>query len=348
MRVVKANGLDLSLFQFDYDLTFAAVMMNKDKTVYSRYGTRSDQKDSMRHISLDGLRKSLEAALELHQGYPANKASLAGKAPRAPRFPVPEQYPSLKSKALVGGLQDPKVRQNCLHCHQLHDAERNFLRAAKQPVPDEKLYLFPLPDWLGLSLDPDESATVKAVAAGSQAEKDGFKSGDRILTLDGQPLTSIADAQWALHHAKAPGKLKAQVSRGGTKQDLSLTLEAGWRLKGAFNWRTSTWSIRQWAGGMLSEDADPAVRKQLGLDDRALALQVKHVGQYAPHNIAQKAGLKKDDVIVEFDGLKSRLTEGELLAHIAQKKKPGDAIALSVLRGGQPQKLQWVLPPPKE
>src|SRR5690606_27010836 len=32
VRIVKGNGLDLSLFQYDYDLSFAAFFMNADKT----------------------------------------------------------------------------------------------------------------------------------------------------------------------------------------------------------------------------------------------------------------------------------------------------------------------------
>jgi hypothetical protein len=43
VRIVQANALDLALFQFDFDLTFAAFFMNADKTIYGRYGTRSSQ-----------------------------------------------------------------------------------------------------------------------------------------------------------------------------------------------------------------------------------------------------------------------------------------------------------------
>ena len=60
-----------------------------------------------------------------------------------------------------------------------------------------------MPDWLGLMLDPDEKATVKSVAAGSSAERAGFKVADRIQTLAGQPIISIADVQWVLEQAKA-------------------------------------------------------------------------------------------------------------------------------------------------
>ena len=46
VRIVQANGMDLSLFQFDLDLTFAVFLMNADKTIYGRFGSRSDQHDA--------------------------------------------------------------------------------------------------------------------------------------------------------------------------------------------------------------------------------------------------------------------------------------------------------------
>ena len=50
--MVQANGIDLSLFQFDYDLTFAAFFMNADRTIYGRYGIRPSQEDPGKNISL--------------------------------------------------------------------------------------------------------------------------------------------------------------------------------------------------------------------------------------------------------------------------------------------------------
>src|SRR3989442_14557967 len=54
VRVVQANALDLALFQFDYDLTFAAFFVNADRTIYGRYGSRSDRKDATKDISIEG------------------------------------------------------------------------------------------------------------------------------------------------------------------------------------------------------------------------------------------------------------------------------------------------------
>ena len=86
VRIVQANSLDLSLFAHDYDISFAAYFLNPDKTIYGRFGTRSDQKNAEKDISMEGLRKAMLAALELHAAYPANKSALAGKRGATPRY----------------------------------------------------------------------------------------------------------------------------------------------------------------------------------------------------------------------------------------------------------------------
>ena len=82
VRLVQANALDLTLFQFDFDLTFSAFFLNADKTVYGRFGSRSEREDATKDISIAGFRKAMLAALELHRNYPADKASLEPKLDR--------------------------------------------------------------------------------------------------------------------------------------------------------------------------------------------------------------------------------------------------------------------------
>src|SRR5688500_14896400 len=76
VRVVKANGLDLSLFQFDYDQSFHAMFFNADRTIYGRFGTRSQKKEDD-DMTMTGFRQAMKAVLTLHKGYPGNKQTLA-------------------------------------------------------------------------------------------------------------------------------------------------------------------------------------------------------------------------------------------------------------------------------
>src|SRR4029078_1261270 len=80
VRIINANTLDLSRFQFDYDLSFSTLFFNGDGTIYGRYGSWTHQKNPQEKDTA-GFRRTLEGALAIHAGYPANKDSLKGKQP---------------------------------------------------------------------------------------------------------------------------------------------------------------------------------------------------------------------------------------------------------------------------
>jgi hypothetical protein len=60
VRVINANALDLSLFQFDYDLSFSTMFFNADRTVYGRYGSWKHQRDSQ-DATTAGYKAALKA-----------------------------------------------------------------------------------------------------------------------------------------------------------------------------------------------------------------------------------------------------------------------------------------------
>ena len=249
VRIVQANTIDLTPFQHDFDQSFAAYLMNPDLTIYGRFGTRSGRPEH-EDISLEGLRKAMEAALRMHRDYGAVKPSLAGKQVRQARYKTPRDYPSLSGKYGEAIDYEGKTAKSCMHCHQVREAERLVYRAAKEPIPDEVLFPYPDPAVLGLKMDPKEMATVERVTPGSIAGRAGLKAGDEIVTLAGQPLLSIADLQWVLHNAPATTKLPAQVRRDGREVDLTLELPEGWR-RGDISWRATTWDLRRMGLGGL-------------------------------------------------------------------------------------------------
>jgi hypothetical protein len=340
VRVVTANGLDLSLFQYDYDQSWAAFMLNADRTIYGRYGTRSHPRESNDDVSVEGFAKTLEAVLALHAEFPANKAALAAKRGPDADIPVPEELPTLKGKYGPTLNYDGNVVQSCIHCHMVGEAQRTVYRQKNEPLPDRLMYPYPNPKQFGLIIDPKTAATVLRVERGSTAARDGFKPGDEIVALDGQPIISTADIQWVLHNAEDSGKLTARVQRNGREQDVPLTLESGWRRQGDISWRVSSWSMRRIAlGGLSLEEATPEERRRAKVSDSQLALRVKAVGQYGPHAAARDAGFQKDDVIVSFDGRTGRMTEGQLFEYVLQNKRTGDKMAVAVLRGNERKSL---------
>ncbi len=341
VRVVQTNGIDLSLFQFDYDLTFAAFLMNADRTIYGRYGTRSSQKDPDRDISVQGLIAALEGALELHDDYPKSKSALVAKSGKKSRYSTPESYPSLKTFSSRLDYDD-QVARSCIHCHMLIDADRKLDRAAKRPLSDKSLFPWPMPDLLGLTLSPKARARIESVAPDSPARKAGFKAGDEIITLAGQPILSVADVQWVLHNAADRSRLKALVKRGDLQANLSLVLAAGWRRGADISWRTSSWGLSRMAlGGMRLEPLSEGARQNKKIDK--MALLVKSVGKYGEHRTAMGAGFKKGDIILSFDGREDLMTEGAAFAHGMQKSKMGEKITVKILRGNRRLQLKLLM-----
>ena len=277
VRMVQGNGMDLSLFQFDYDLTFAAFFMNADKTIYGRFGTRADFEDATKDISIESFKGALEAALELHKGYPENKAALAAKTGPEPIKKTPEAFPALLPYASNLNL-DGRIGDQCIHCHQIGEAQREIHWYDRKSVPDEVLYPFPMPDVLGLHFSPKHRAKISKVSTHSSAEKDGFRRADEILTLDGQPIISIADVQWVLHRASENSTLPATVNRHGEEINLTLTLKPGWRKGSDISWRTTTGELRLVAlGGMVLEDLSDAERQRNGIGETEMALRVGNI-----------------------------------------------------------------------
>jgi S1-C subfamily serine protease len=79
-------------------------------------------------------------------------------------------------------------------------------------------------------------------------------------------------------------------------------------------------------GGMVLEAQE---------NDRSgkMALLAKHVGQYNDHAVAKRAGVKKGDVVIEFNGMSNAMTEQELLTHTLQNTRPGDVVPVKIKRG---------------
>jgi serine protease Do len=332
VRIVQAYGLDLSLFQCDGELTFAAFFMNADRTVYGRYGTRTSH-DGDETVSLSGFREAMEATLKLHAGYPANKATLVGKQGGVPRWKTPELIPQLPG---------PKVpadgsRGKCVHCHEVGIGTLLSMRQAKQKPPDWILWSFPNPSVLGLEFDFARRATLKNFKEESPAFEAGLRVGDEIETVDGQPITSVADVQWAFEQKPAPSEAAITVTRNGKIESLRLKLAAGWRRADDFTWRTLSWPLRLRLCGFRLAPIGDAERTRLKLPADQTAFKVAELPPTwlkDANRSPEKAGLKKGDVVLGFDG-RTSFGEKDLLAAVALDKLPGDEMTVTVLRGGK-------------
>lgn len=330
VRVIQTKGLDLKLFAYDYDMSWAAMFLTADGAVLGRYGTRNATgPGSDNLLSVGGFRSAAERALALFASYPANKGELAGKLAKTVDYARPEETPGLTDRKGV-----ETTRRNCIHCHMV----REFALRAKWEegrLTKSDLFVFPMPQRVGLTLDIDNGLLVKEVAAGSVAAEAGITAGDELVSLSGQPLISTADVQWALHVAPVEATLPVTLKRAGKTLAKQLKLFGDWK-EYDIGWRASSWyGLRQ---GVKFEPLPTAEREKVGLTADQLALVIKGLfGKGGPK--LQQAGFKTGDIIVAVDGKSAPLTESQFLALLRLNYGPRDTIKLTLLRGDKRQEL---------
>ena len=334
VRIVGTNGLDLNTFQYDTDQSFAMFMLNADKTIYGRFGTRSHRTEWVTDVSVEGMARALEGALELHANYPANKQQLAGKQAQPLEFASPELYPSLKAKYTDSLNYKGDVVKSCIHCHQIGDARRDYYWQKSQPIPEKLIFPYPHPKSIGLILDPKECAFVKSVVPQTAASRAGLQAGDTIKSIDGQPILSTADLQWVLHNLTGEGvKTTLSVVRDQREIPLTLTLDKGWRSQGDTSWRVSSWWFSGVAlGGMRLEPSRDAANP-------GMALRVKSVGKFGKHAKAKQVGFQVGDILTSFDGQTDFQKESDLFAYVGDHLNPSSKVVIQLIRNGKERTL---------
>lgn len=305
------RGVNLNVFDFDYDLTWSAFFLNADEKVYGRFGGREPGSPDT-YLTLAGLKHALRQALAAHRREPS--AQPASK----PSVRTVEQYPA-------AGRLKPGA---CIHCHQVYDFRREQQQADGTWRLDD-VWVYPLPDNLGLRLDPDQSDRVAAVQAGSPAARAGLRPGDVLERLNGLPVASFADVQYALHRAPARGEISVSWRRDGRTMTAALELTDGWR-RTDISWRPSMWGLDP-APHVYGQDLGAEEKKALGLSEKALAFRQ---GDYVP-GPARAVGVRAGDIILGIDGRAMEMTMLQFNAHVRLHYRVGDVITLNILRDGK-------------
>ena len=320
------KGVDLAQFQFDYDLTWAAFFMNADGTIYGRYGTRSVA-GAMAHNSMESFKNAMRRALELHRNYPANQGSLQGKRGPEPRWKTALEIPATR-KQFQKQLLEPTSRENCIHCHNIYDGWHKTAYD-EGTFDQDSLWVYPIPDNVGMSINVDEGNVVGKVIDGSFADKAGITAGDVIHTMNGQPIISQADMQWVLHNLPKEAHLQIEIKRDGELLTKTLSLNGDWK-KSDISWRGSMWGLRpklhSWTPELSVEE-----KAKLGIAPDALALKVH--GIY--NKPLREAGLKEGDIIVEADGKAQTMTGPQFNVWLKLNYHSGDQLPIKLIRGGQ-------------
>jgi membrane-associated protease RseP (regulator of RpoE activity) len=312
VRLIRISGADLNLFEFDYDLTWAVFFMNADQKIYGRYGGR-DAKGPDTRNSLAGLNYAMRAALAAHRREGKEQPAPAQKKPL-----YVENYPTAKQK----------FRNGCIHCHQVAEIRREEAQHTGTWKRDD-VWVYPLPETVGLTLEIDRGNMVQSVAPASPAAHAGLRPGDKLHTVNGYSISSFADMQYALHCAPGKGEIPATWLRGGEPLAGKLSLAEGWR-KTNLTWRPSLLDILP-SLTLFGTDLTAKEKKAFGLAEKRLAFR-----QDAPvHSQARAVGVQEGDIIIGIDDQVMEMTVEQFLGHVRRNFLVGERITLNVLRAGQ-------------
>lgn len=339
VRQVEMKNVDLSQFQFDHDLNWAAMFINADGTVYGRYGTQS-AKGPDAYNSIAGLKATMDRVLKLHADYPNNRKQLEGKRGQKKPYKTAMDMPGLPGNAKK--FEATTTRKNCIHCHMIHDAENQFAQKSGT-FKQDMLWRYPLPENIGLTIDPKHGRRIVA-------KQDGVPVavGHEISHINGQAITSIADIQWVLHNlpndsaSVSMTTTSLETSNSGSKvwvpSTVAFQTKPGWK-KTDISWRGSIYSLSPvfpvWAPPLPENK-----RNKLAMKDGDPALEVRWINRGRPGGKqAFKAGLRVGDVILKVNGKTVPPSPQKFQTGIKLNHKVGDSLTLDILRKGKTQQI---------
>lgn len=188
-----------------------------------------------------------------------------------------------------------------------------------------------------------DGATVLEVTAGSPAEKAGIRKGDVIIKVNETKIESPESLFETIHNFKPGDKVKIFYTRDGKQQAVMATLEKSEFKQKDFNYNYNfrmppmpdmygmdmdSWGHKQPKLGIKAQDAE---------DGKGV-----NILEVEDSSAAFKSGLRKGDIIVQFDGTDVNSTN-ELVDQMDEARhKP--VIKVKILRAGVSQDIDIKIP----
>ncbi|KAF0814201.1 Periplasmic pH-dependent serine endoprotease DegQ [Andreprevotia sp. IGB-42] len=180
-------------------------------------------------------------------------------------------------------------------------------------------------------------ALLSSIEKDGPADKAGLKPGDIIQKFNGQPIATPGDLPRLVTATKPGTQAKVQVWRDRATRDVTLTV-------GQLDAADKASKEREYKGGQRQEDSN-----RFGLTVRELnARELKQLGLkfglvvQAAAGAAGRAGLQQGDVLAGIGN--SEVTSMQQLRNALNVLKPGETIALRVIRGDGAQFLTLKAP----
>ncbi len=328
--------VDLKRYHFDYDLTFAMLLMHPDGTVYHRYGGRPAD-DPLGWISMKSLIRLLEDTVEEHTTY--------AKSPKPATRHVPSTIQDIPQFAKR--MRQGKV--GCVHCHTVHDYQTQNL-VARGAFDKEDIWIWPDPVRVGLTMFVDDQERIATVEKGSPAANAGLRSGDRIERFGAHRTRTITDLQWVLHYTPRDAtEIEVRYRRGREVETTTLELADGWRRETPrrYAWRAFKWGLSP-APGFGGPVLSKAEKRKLDLDFDAFAFRIGYMVTWGARShrgrAAAKAGLRQGDIVLAIDDKTDFDDIEHFHAWIRLTKKAGDEVRIRFVRRGKERTIRYRLP----
>jgi predicted metalloprotease with PDZ domain len=341
------NGVDLARFDFDYDTTWHAFFLDSDLNIYSRYGGR-DEESSDGRLSTESLVTTMREVLAVHERR-QKRVSIPPRSvgetptdggdpdidfhPAPPKRTTPEDIPLLKAN-----------HQGCVHCHQVREY-RLLQSFHDKTFSRDDLFVYPLPENVGLRFDRRHGHKIESVAPDSPAAKAGLLAGDVVTRLGNVPIHSEQDVRWALHKMAAGEQPWVAFERSiagsapGRTVRVQLRLSGDWRGT-ELGWRKSLRSVPL-AMGFLAYDLGREERRSAMLPDDRLFIKV--VSIRGP-GLAANLGLEKGDLITALDRQQTDRSFEDFKSDLLRRYVPGDRVRVTVLRNDKSVDLEGPFP----
>lgn len=339
LRVTNMRGVDLSLFEFDYDLTFSLLLLHPDGTVYHRYGGR-DERGAEVWLSETSLAALLRRTLEEHRAYSAD--------PDPPSV-LRRNRPESRTIEDVQGFE-AKDSGGCVHCHEVLPVLHADGSVRKGRRKDD-IWFYPHPTRIGITLDDAENQNVVGrVIPDSPAAKAGILQGDELRASGTQKLATASDLMWVLDRLDPRGdRLDLELLRGGDEVSVRVTLPKGWKEAPPreYAWRNFVWALEP-APGFSGPDLGEAQKRKHGLEPEDFAFEVEWLVTWGTMKkygqAAKQAGIRKGDIVLGTRERRDFADMAEFGTWWRFERRPGDRVRVVVLRGGREIEIPLVVP----
>jgi serine protease Do len=199
--------------------------------------------------------------------------------------------------------------------------------------------------FLGVSSRKAEKggATVLEVTEGSPADKAGIRKGDVITKVNETKIESPESLFETIHNFKPGEKVKIVFTREGKEQSVTATLEKSEYKQKDFNYNYNFRMPPMPDMGGMSMDSWGYKRPKLGIKAQdAEDGKGVNVLEVEDSSAAFKSGLKKGDIIVQFDGTDVNSTN-ELVDQMDEARHKS-LIKVKIMRAGVSQDIDIKIP----